>query len=61
MNQDTTRLPEEEESVQEIMTVFNCPLDIAKTIMQSSKMNGQLSNIKKMCHDQRIRRENRNA
>lgn len=40
---------ENRESVHDVMNFFKCDADIAKTILQSSEMNGQLENIKRMC------------
>lgn len=41
----------------EVMAFFNCNKAMAKTIIQSSKMNGQFPNIKKLCHDNVLRKE----
>lgn len=36
----------------EVMNLFSCDRALAKKIIKSSKMNGQISGIKKICHDQ---------
>ncbi len=50
--------PEDEVYEREVMCFFNCDKAMAKTIIESSKMNGQSDGIKKMCHDHN-RKENR--
>lgn len=47
-----TILPDEErKSVHDVMNFFSCDAEVAKTILQSSQLNGQLNHIKKICHD----------
>lgn len=41
---------DEEKNVLEIMAFFNCNKDLAKTILKSSKLNGNIDSIKNICH-----------
>lgn len=45
----------EQESVHDVMNFFSCSKEMASTILQSSKLNGKINYIKKMCHDNAIK------
>lgn len=48
---DSHSIQDDEIYVSEVMAFFNCNRKLAKTIICSSQMNGQLNGIKKICHD----------
>lgn len=50
-NAESSLPQEEQESVHDVMNFFSCSKEMADTILQSSKLNGKINYIKKMCHD----------
>lgn len=49
---------DEELKEREVMNFFNCDASVARKIIESSKMNGQLDTIKQKCKKEK---ENRNG
>lgn len=49
---DNSNLSEDEiKCMPEVMAFFKCDKRTAQTILEASKKNGNLSSIKKICHD----------